>query len=236
MTPKPLPDTSANLRAIEIGFPIVEINRLAEPERNNFKRIYQMHQSSHAKDSCIVRFCLSTEARKQPDGTATDLMAEFHKPHDDDPDTQGKVVLDPFMGGGTTVVEALRLGCKPIGIDLNPVAWFIVKNEIEPVDINALKAAFQRLVSRPVEWNGGKPLRESLLELYKTEVAPGIEADVIYTFWVKHAICTDPMCKKEVPLFKDTLSRTRLYRCAIGAIYPVPFAIDRLTGKLSPQP
>jgi putative DNA methylase len=200
-----LPDTGANLRAIEVGFPIVEINRLAEPERNNFKPIYQMHKWFARRASCVFRAILlgALKPAMQPDGTATDLMAEFHTPHDDDPDTQGKVVLDPFMGGGTTVVEALRLGCKPIGVDLNPVAWFIVKNEIEPVDTNALKAAFQRLGSSPVEWNGRKPLRESLLELYRTEAAPGVEADVIYTFWVKHAICTDPMCKKEVPLFKD---------------------------------
>jgi len=31
-------------RAIEVGFPIVEINRPAQPERNRFKRIYQMHR------------------------------------------------------------------------------------------------------------------------------------------------------------------------------------------------
>ncbi len=130
-------------------------------------------------------------------------MAEFYKDHGLDPDTQGKVVLDPFMGGGTTVVEALRLGCKVIGIDLNPVAWFIVKIEVEPVDIEALKSAFERLAARPVAWNGGKPLRETLLDLYRTEVLSGLDADVIYTFWVKHAICTDPTCKKEVPLFKD---------------------------------
>ena len=35
------------------------------------------------------------------------------------------------------------------------------------------------------------------------EVAPDVEAGVIYTFWVKHAICTDSTCKREVPLFKD---------------------------------
>jgi hypothetical protein len=29
------------------------------------------------------------------------------------------------------------------------------------------------------------------------------EADVIYTFWVKSAICTDRNCRREVPLFKD---------------------------------
>ena len=30
--------------AIEEGFPIVEINRLAVPERNAFEPIYQMHK------------------------------------------------------------------------------------------------------------------------------------------------------------------------------------------------
>ena len=30
-------------------------------------------------------------------------MEEFYKDHSNDPDTNGKVILDPFMGGGTTV-------------------------------------------------------------------------------------------------------------------------------------
>ncbi len=141
-----------------MGFPIVEINRLAEPERNSFKPIYQMHKWFARRASCVFRAILlgALKPAVQPDGTPTDLIAEFYKNHADDPDTKGKLVLDPFMGGGTTVVEALRLGCKPIGINLNPVAWFIVKTEIEPVDIDALKAAFERLAARPVAWNGGK--------------------------------------------------------------------------------
>jgi putative DNA methylase len=194
-------------RAIESGFPIVEINRLAEPERNSFKPIYQMHKWFARRASCVFRAILlgALKPAFKVDGTPTDLMEEFYRNHGHDPDTQGKVVLDPFMGGGTTVVEALRLGCKVIGIDLNPVAWFIVKTEVEPVDIEALKAAFERLAGRPVAWNDDKPLRQTLLDLYKTEVLPALEADVIYTFWVKHAICTDPNCRKEVPLFRDYL-------------------------------
>jgi len=192
-------------RAIEVGFPIAEINRLAVPERNSFKPIYQMHKWFARRASCVFRAILlgALKPAVQPDGTPTDLMAEFYKDHTNDPDTKGKHILDPFMGGGTTVVEALRLGCKVTGIDLNPVAWFIVKTEVEPVDLDALQQAFERLAARPVAWNNGKPLRETLLGLYKTDVHGELEADVIYTFWVKHAVCTDINCQREVPLFKD---------------------------------
>ena len=192
-------------RAIEVSFPIVEINRLAVPERNSFKPIYQMHKWFARRASCVFRAILlgSLKPALKPDGAPTDLMEEFYKDHTNDPDTAGKTVLDPFMGGGTTVVEALRLGCKVIGIDLNPVAWFIVKTEVEPVDLKSLQSAFERLAERPVDWNENKPLRETLLNLYRTEIEPGIEADVIYTFWVKHAVCTDPNCKRQVPLFED---------------------------------
>ncbi|MBI4488884.1 MAG: DUF1156 domain-containing protein [Deltaproteobacteria bacterium] len=183
----------------------MEINRLAVPERNSFKPIYQMHKWFARRASCVFRAILLAALKPavQADGTPTDLMEEFYKDHSSDPDTKDKVILDPFMGGGTTVVEALRLGCQVIGIDLNPVAWFIVKTEIEPVDLDELKAAFERLAARPVAWNKGRPLKETLLSLYKTDIAEGVEADVIYTFWVKSAICTDPNCRREVPLFKD---------------------------------
>ena len=154
-------------RAIEVGFPIAEINRLAQPERNSFKPIYQMHKWFARRASCVFRAILlgALKPAWDADGETIDLMEEFYRNHGDDPDTVGKVVLDPFMGGGTTVVEALRLGCRVIGIDLNPVAWFIVKTEVEPADLDALRDAFERLAARPVAWNRGAPLRETLHEL-----------------------------------------------------------------------
>ena len=36
-------------------------------------------------------------------------------------------VLDPFAGGGAIPLEAMRLGCETTAIDINPVAWFILK-------------------------------------------------------------------------------------------------------------
>jgi len=230
-------------RAIEEDFPIVEINRLAVPERNSFKPIYQMHKWFARRASCVFRAILlgALKPAYKPDGARTNIMEEFYKDHSHDPDTNGKVVLDPFMGGGTTVVEALRLGCKVTGIDLNPVAWFIVNTEVEPMELQELDAAFERLANRTVPWSG-KPLRQTLLDLYKTAppwTAPqgggmmddgclddgrkpasatashhppstihhpplGLpDSDVIYTFWVKSAVCTNPTCRKQVPLFSD---------------------------------
>ena len=36
-------------------------------------------------------------------------------------------VLDPFAGGGAIPLEAMRLGCETTAIDINPVAWFLLK-------------------------------------------------------------------------------------------------------------
>ena len=40
-------------------------------------------------------------------------------------------VLDPFAGGGAIPLEAMRLGCEATAIDINPVAWFILKCTLE---------------------------------------------------------------------------------------------------------
>lgn len=200
--------------AIEDSFPIVEINRLAVPERNAFKPIYQMHKWFARRASCVFRAillgCLKplpVDEHGNPTKSGAEvIMEEFYRDHTHDADTNGKIILDPFMGGGTTVVEALRLGCEVIGIDLNPIAWFIVKAETTPVDIDELESAFDDLANRIVPWSG-KPLKQTLLELYKTTCpcCGNTDADIIYAFWVKSAICTDPTCYKQVPLFSDYL-------------------------------
>jgi len=160
-----------------------------------------MHKWFARRASCVFRAILL--ASSKPSGT--DVMAEFYRDHIDDADIQGKVVLDPFMGGGTTVVEAIRLGYRVVGIDLNPVAWFIVKTEVEPVDEDALKAAFDRLAQRPTA--SGRLLREELISHYKTTCpcCGSKDADTVYTFWTRYGVCTDANCRREVPLQRNYL-------------------------------
>lgn len=63
----------------------------------------------------------------KPAGTT--IMEEFYKDHSNDPTLIAKS-SSIHSWGGPTVVEALRLGRKVIGIDLNPIAWFIVKTQV----------------------------------------------------------------------------------------------------------
>jgi NAD(P)H-flavin reductase/DNA modification methylase len=57
--------------------------------------------------------------------------------------SKGDIVLDPFCGYGVTIFEALKLGRKAIGIDLNPMAHFINRVILEPVNLSRLRWAFR---------------------------------------------------------------------------------------------
>lgn len=46
-------------------------------------------------------------------------------------DGRAPKVLDPFAGGGAIPLEAMRLGCEATAVDINPVAWFILKCTLE---------------------------------------------------------------------------------------------------------
>src|SRR5713101_868344 len=52
-----------------------------------------------------------------------------------------KRIADPFMGGGTPLIEANRVGCDVEGFDINPMAAWIVREEIEHLDLQAYALA-----------------------------------------------------------------------------------------------
>lgn len=114
---------------------------------------------------------------------------------------KGKKILDPFMGGGTSLVEASRFGVESVGIDLNPVAWFVTKKEIDAghTDITELKKAYNQVKQE---------VADEIKRYYRTSCPNGDhDADVMYNFWVKELDCVS--CGYTVPLFRD-------YRVAAG--------------------
>ncbi len=114
---------------------------------------------------------------------------------------EDKKILDPFMGGGTSLVEASRFGAEVVGNDLNPVAWFVTKKELEAgqTDIEELEEVFEQVKD---------DVADEITQYYKTPCPNGDhEAEVMYNFWVKELDCVS--CEHTVPLFKD-------YRVAKG--------------------
>jgi len=59
---------------------------------------------------------------------------------------QGDVVLDPFMGSGTTLLEAMLLGRDAYGIDIHPLARLIAKTKVTPLPIALLKETADSLL------------------------------------------------------------------------------------------
>ncbi len=64
----------------------------------------------------------------------------------------GDIVLDPFVGGGTTAVEALASGRRVIGLDLNPLAHFVTLVKTTPLS-GADHDALRRWATLPMEPN-----------------------------------------------------------------------------------
>ena len=55
-------------------------------------------------------------------------------------------IADPFMGGGTPIIEANRVGCDVEGYDVNPMATWIVREEIECLDLKSYRRAAEKLI------------------------------------------------------------------------------------------
>lgn len=61
---------------------------------------------------------------------------------------EGKIVLDPMMGGGTTLHEAIRLGANVIGVDIDPIPVLQARAALSDVPLKQLEIAFQKFHHR----------------------------------------------------------------------------------------
>ncbi len=73
----------------------------------------------------------------------------------------GDSVYDPFMGRGTTVIEAALLGRKPLGCDINPLSRNLTLPRFDPPDLSEIR---ERLASINLEQP--KDVWEELLVFY----------------------------------------------------------------------
>lgn len=172
-------------RSIDDGFAFEAISAIAEAEswrKEVFRPIYHVHKWWAQRLGSVFRAAILASA--VPAGS--DVVDLFHKPVSLD----GLTVFDPFMGSGTTVGEAHKLGCTAIGRDINPVAHRAVSVALGPLDRRDLSGQFDALA---------RSVAPKLRRMYRSVDSQGRPCDVLYYFWVKVLDC--PKCHRRVDMF-----------------------------------
>lgn len=107
------------------------------------------------------------------------------------------LVVDPFAGGGSIPLEALRLGCDAFASDLNPVACLIEKTLLE--DIPRYGSALAEELGR-VGQKIKVATEKELSEFYPDE--PDGAKPIAY-LWARTVRCETPNCGAEIPLMRS---------------------------------
>ncbi len=107
------------------------------------------------------------------------------------------LVVDPFAGGGSIPLEALRLGCDTFASDLNPVACLILKTMLEDVPRHGRSLADEvRKVGSDIK----DEVEIHLADLYPAD--PDGATPVAY-LWARTVRCESPNCGAEIPLLRN---------------------------------
>ena len=140
--------------------------------QQSYRPIIQVHKWFARRPGTLFRGLLLSHFDDRP------LAESFFEGHD----LEG-VVLDPFIGGGTTAYEANRLGLSVVGYDTNPLSRWIVSRKLEPLDVAAYLEAGER-IAESVEGEIG--------HLYTTTCGEcGEEVQVKFFLWAKTHECPE---------------------------------------------
>jgi putative DNA methylase len=179
--------TVNRLKAIENGFPKGFVSRLAEHEswrKEVYRPIYYIHKWWARRLGSVFRAIILGSCLER----TQDVECLFYEPTK----FPNVTVFDPFMGSGTTIGEAVKLGCRVIGRDINPVSLIMVSTALQAYSTREVQETFDHI---------SKTAGEKIRSFYSVKLPNGEQADVLYYFWVKVVPC--PLCGHEVELFKS---------------------------------
>lgn len=171
------------------------VSELAEMEswrKEVYRPVYHIHKWWAKRLGSVFRAILLGSVLPEKES----LADAFYRQHD----YSGLTVFDPFMGSGTTVGEAHKLGFTAMGRDINPVACESVRVALGPLDRDALLGAFGQLSAG---------VGERIRGLYRTTDEAGHQCDALYFFWVKVVPC--PACAASVDLFPSYVFARNAY-------------------------
>lgn len=132
---------------------------------------------------------------RRPWSVFSELVKHYSNP--------GSIILDPFCGGGVTIIEGLKLRRKVVGVDLNPMATFITKMEVVDVDLYEIEKAFSIIEGT---------LKNKILELY--EVICSNCNNKTYFNWMEWNYGLEcPNCKSVIDLEQKIKVGYGIYQC-----------------------
>jgi len=157
------------------NIPISEIAELALREGQNTSPLYRVHRWFARRLGSQFRAILTGLTLRPQDAS------QFWDTYLGGLSLNGVVVLDPFVGGGTSLVEAGHCGARMIGYDIDPVATFITRFELEAAEYDPSAPEIAELC---------ETVSAKLDPFHKTNV-PGIgERVVLHHFWVECRTCS----------------------------------------------
>lgn len=217
---------------LEVDFPILPVNQVAVIEGNAGKPIYQMSKWWARRRSSVFRSMLiaaATKAPEDPSHAAKLVWDNYYANHQKKGAFKHLKVADIFMGGGTTLVEGSRLGMQMSGNDLNPVAWFVVKQELADVDLDEVKRLLADIEAEvkpqimPFYYCDGPNGEKGTWTHKPSGKVMGADFDplalkpeerkdyaydgpeIIYTFWAKHGPCQVTGCGHRTPIMTNNV-------------------------------
>jgi len=153
-------------------FPFDKIYETSRKEASRKKPIFFIHKYFARRTTCNFRLMLLSMLSDRNDDVWSNFYTQCKLKSEDN-----VKILDPFMGGGTTIYESLRLNANVIGNDLQPISKMVTLAEILPIDKKMLEKDLKHL-----EKNVGNRIKE----YYKTKCPHCHEqADMMYNFHVK---------------------------------------------------
>ncbi|EMY77061.1 PF06634 family protein [Leptospira weilii serovar Ranarum str. ICFT] len=184
-----------NTLQIEKEFPFIELSQLAEREswRKELNRpIYHIHKWWATRLGSVFRGIVLGSISQ----SKKSIWSEFYNIHN----FSNKIVLDPFMGSGTTIGEALKLGSKAIGCDINPISTFSVTQALIKVQEQELLETFVQIERK---------VSHEIKKYYITQKEnTNEELQVLHFFWVKIAETPEG---ESIPLFDNYIFSKNAY-------------------------
>lgn len=188
-------------RLIESWFPYVQISHLVAADRRRKDPVYGVHKWFARRPPTLVR-ALLLASHMSSGATEDEAGAKFSgNPRDEfwirhsnaGPWLAKARTYDPFMGGGTSLVESARMGAHVLGRDVDPIAVAVVGSELHgPAEDfeRAYESLFKKLTTEFGAYYAG----------------PDDDWTPLHWFWLMRPSCGG--CGKTGLLYKDLILAT----------------------------